>query len=138
MSESQEIPNTEQASGLVVSPEIAGDAGKIILERVSLAGATSFEREGFDGHIYVDTPDLKMLQVDVHGRHPRKRMVSGVRTYTVLDGEGTFTLGDETYSVNKGDLFVIPEGGEYEYEGLMTLFEANASTNGLIQDEKIQ
>jgi len=110
--------------------------------RVPLSATKRFEREGFSGNVYIPNDanlGFAALQVDVHGRHPRKRMLDGTtRSYYVADGEGTFTLGDITYTVSKGDLFVIPPNGEYEYEGNMTLLEFNISPDNSFQDEKLE
>lgn len=87
-----------------------------------------FDRDGFSGDVYVE-PDAGLgfsaLHVDVNGAHPLKRMVNATRSYLVLKGQGTFTLNGETREVAEGDLFVIPDGGDYKYEGKMQLFEFN-------------
>ncbi len=33
---------------------------------------------------------------------------TGSSVYTVFDGSGTVTVGDKTWSVTRGDLFVVP------------------------------
>ena len=33
---------------------------------------------------------------------------TGSSVYTVFDGSGTVTVGDQTWSVSRGDLFVVP------------------------------
>ena len=67
-------------------------------------------------------------------------MVDATRSYLVLEGSGTFTLNGESSEVKQGDLFVIPDGGEYEYEGEMKLFEFNVpgttSENSITLDPK--
>lgn len=130
--------NTAREAGRLVFEFIKPEAPK----KVSLSETDHFEREGFSGNVYVPkeaNTGFFALQVDVHGRHPRKRMLEGTtRTYYVADGEGTFTLGDETHTVAKGDLFIIPPGGEYEYEGKMTLFEFNVSPDNSFRDEKLE
>jgi mannose-6-phosphate isomerase-like protein (cupin superfamily) len=110
-------------------------------KRIQLSEATDFEREGFDGHVYVPSEagiGFNVLSVDVHGSHPRKRMLGDTtRTYYVIDGTGSFTLGDTTTEVQAGDLFVIPPEGEYEYNGQMRLLEVNVSPSNGFQDEKL-
>ncbi len=113
--------------------------------RIPLNETSHFDREGFSGNVYPIPEGLgiKALLVEVHGRHPRKRMLEGTtRTYLVTDGIGTFTLGSEdgdtSYDVSTGDLFVIPAGGEYEYDGAMTLFEVNVSPDESFGDEKLE
>ena len=107
--------------------------------RIQLTETEGFSREGFDGHIYTELgSNFNALRVDVHGNHPRKRMLGDTtRNYLVIDGTGRFTIRDETFDVQPGDLFVIPPEGEYQYEGQMTLFEFNVSPSGNIQDQKL-
>lgn len=110
--------------------------------RVPLSQATHFDRDGFSGDVYVPK-EAKLgfiaLQVDVHGRHPRKRILEGnTRSYYVANGEGTFTLGEDVHQVQQGDLFVIAAGSEYEYEGMMTLLEFNVSPENSFGDEKLE
>lgn len=109
-------------------------------KRIQLSETEGFSREGFDGHIYYSAPNgtLSLLRIDVHGSHPRKKMLGDTtRTYTVLNGTGSFTVGEETFDVQPGDVYVIPPGGEYHYQGEMTLDEVNSSPSGNIQDQKL-
>src|SRR5580698_7300571 len=115
---SEEAPNSDQTP-----------------RRIRLDETDGFSREGFDGHVYVPSEagvGFNVLSVDVHGNHPRKRMVGDTtRTYYVIDGTGSFTIGDSSTEVQAGDLFVIPPEGEYEYSGQMRLLEVNVSpSNG--------
>ncbi len=109
--------------------------------RIGLDQTDHFEREGFSGDVYISKDAQQgfiALRVDVHGHHPRKRILDGnTRSYFVAEGEGTFTIGEERHSVAQGDLYVIPAGGEYEYEGRMTLFEFNISPDNSFGDEKL-
>ncbi len=110
-------------------------------KKIRLSDTDGFQREGFDGHVYVPSDagtGFNVLSVDVHGSHPRKRMMGDTtRTYYVIDGTGSFTLGDDTSEVSSGDLFVIPPDGEYEYSGQMRLLEVNVSPNNEFRDEKL-
>jgi mannose-6-phosphate isomerase-like protein (cupin superfamily) len=110
-------------------------------KRVQLNETEGFQREGFDGHVYVPSEagmGFNVLSVDVHGSHPRKRMLGDTtRTYYVIEGTGSFTLGDATTEVQAGDLFIIPPEGEYEYNGQMRLLEVNVSPSNGFQDEKL-
>jgi len=110
--------------------------------RIQLSETQSFTRDGFDGHEYIAKSEglgLTALAVDVHGTHPRKRMLGDTtRTYFVLEGTRTFILGDKSYEVIPGDCFTIPPDGEYEYSGLMRLLEVNVSPTNEFRDEKLQ
>ena len=131
MTQPENIPNLEP------TPIQTGESF-----RVPLSEATHFDRDGFSGDIFVPKEaklGFMALQVDVHGRHPRKRILDGnTRSYYVANGEGTFTLGDDAHQVRQGDLFVIPAGSEYEYEGIMTLLEFNVSPDNSFGDEKLE
>jgi hypothetical protein len=111
---------------------------------VKIDDVQPFERPGFQGLPQVTLEQglgFSALTIWVEGNHPRKRMLEGTRTYYVADAnpKGTFTLGNEVREVEEGDLFVIPEGGEYSYQGDMTLFEVNIpSVAGLVRDEKLE
>ena len=87
------------------------------------------ERDGFSYRPLVQTPEgrgFNVNLVDVHGRHYKTAMQGGAtRNYFVIDGEGTLTLDGQAHEVHRGDLFVIPDGHDYEYEGTMQLFEFN-------------
>ena len=109
--------------------------------KISLSETDSFECPEFDGHVYV-APDtnqgFNVLAIDVHGGHPRKRMLGDTtRTYYVIEGSGSFTVGDDIHNVAQGDLFVIPPDGEYSYDGQMRLLEVNISPTNTFQDEKL-
>lgn len=126
-----------------MSEAAENEPGKKPGKKIALDSARHFERDGFSGDVYVE-PDagfgFSALHVDVHGRHPLKQMVDATRSYLILEGSGTFTLNGEKSEVKKGDLFVIPDGGEYEYEGQMELFELNVpgttSENSITLDPK--
>lgn len=109
-------------------------------QKIPLSDTQNFDREGFSGQVYIPpqaNAGFNALMVDVHGSHPRKRMVDTTRVYLVMEGSGTFTLGENVNGVQKGDLFVIPPGGEYEYEGQMQLFEFNVSPDNSFKDETL-
>jgi mannose-6-phosphate isomerase-like protein (cupin superfamily) len=109
--------------------------------RISKSDTTSFERDGFTGHVYVPSEEgagFNVLSVNVHGAHPRKQMLDDTtRTYYVLSGEGSFSINDTIYEVETGDLFVIPPDNEYEYSGQMQLLEVNVSPSNGFSDRKV-
>ncbi|HEV7453976.1 MAG TPA: hypothetical protein VGO07_01830 [Candidatus Saccharimonadales bacterium] len=120
------------------------DEAKIIKtpvsEKISLSDAEDFSRPGFDGHVYVPSEagaGFNTLLVDVHGRHPLKRMVDTTRTYFVVAGSGTFTLDGAASAVAVGDLFVVAPGSTYAYEGQMQLLEVNISPDNSFKDETL-
>ena len=97
-------------------------------KKISLKDTFHFDRNGFSGDVFVGTEQgsgYNALLVDVHGKHYRTGIQWATRNYFVVDGEGKFTLDGVAHQVQKGDLYVIPDGHDYEYEGNMKLFEFN-------------
>lgn len=108
--------------------------------KIPLKDTVKFQRSGFDGHIYIQTDDkagFNALLIDVHGSHPKKLMVDTTRIYYVVEGEGSFIIDGEVHQVDKDNLFIIPAGHEYEYEGNMKLFEVNISPDNSFKDQKL-
>jgi mannose-6-phosphate isomerase-like protein (cupin superfamily) len=110
-------------------------------EKISLNETFRFDNEGFSGNVYVEGDSgqgFNALLVEVHGHHPRKRILEGnTRAYYVVSGTGTFILEEVEHHVQENDLFVIPAGGEYEYTGEMKLFEFNVSPDNIFGDQKL-
>ena len=90
----------------------------------ALADQLAIEKEGYGGtvepgHAAVRYTDpgcgqdvLPTIRVEFH-RIARNAETAPVRetgssVYTVFDGSGTVTVGDRTWSVTRGDLFVVP------------------------------
>lgn len=94
-------------------------------KKISLSQTKHFDKDGFSGDIYVDAKDYNALLVDVHGRHYKTGMKGATRNYLVIEGNGAFTIDGKTHQVKKGDLYIIPDGHNYEYEGEMKFFEFN-------------
>lgn len=109
--------------------------------KISLNDTIQFEREGFTGSVYIDGKNnegFNALQIDVHGKHPKKQILKGTtRSYYVVEGIGTFTLNGEIHKVEQGDLFVVSSGSKYEYEGSMKLFEFNVSPDSSFGDKTL-
>ena len=90
----------------------------------ALADQLAIEKEGYKatvepGHAAVRYTDpatgqdvLPTIRVEFHriARHTETAPVkeTGSSVYTVFDGSGTVTVGDKTWSVSRGDLFVVP------------------------------
>lgn len=71
--------------------------------------------------------DLSITWAQLDGEHPRLSTSASTRAYYILDGEGTFELGDETpIGVGAHDVIVVPPGVIYGYRGKMTLLIINA------------
>ena len=90
----------------------------------ALADQLALEREGYPGTVepghaavrYTDPVTggdvLPTIRVELHriarGAETRPVRETGSSVYAVFDGSGTVTVGDATWSVSRGDLFVVP------------------------------
>lgn len=108
---------------------------------ISLQDTEHFDREWFSGDIYVNKSQARWftaLRIEVNGKHPRKELKDGTtRTYFVISGEWEFTIDWKSKKVSEGDFFIIEPWHQYEYEGIMVLFETNISPNNTFKDELI-
>jgi RimJ/RimL family protein N-acetyltransferase/mannose-6-phosphate isomerase-like protein (cupin superfamily) len=127
----------------------AREAGRLVYElarkpsrHIKPSETEYFDRGGFEGHVYVPKEageGFNALVIDVHGRHPEKRILAGnTRSYFVIDGSGTFVVDGEVQEAEKGDLLVIEAGSVYQYEGSMQLFEFNVSPDNSFGDQKLE
>ena len=144
MSKESGYPKFEEGSNRNAPESVQLGEELVMPFKVNPDDLDAFERPGFKGFIQVSLErDLgfSALTIWANGEHPKKRMLEGTRIYYVADSvpNGTFTIGDVSHNVKEGDLFVIPQGGEYSYAGEMTLFEVNIpSEEGIIEDEKVE
>ncbi|MDQ6525865.1 cupin domain-containing protein [Nocardioides sp. LHD-245] len=90
----------------------------------ALADQLAVEREGFGGTVepghaavrYTDPATgrdvLPTIRAEMHrvarGAETAPVRETGSSVYQVFDGSGTVTVGDHTWSVSRGDLFVVP------------------------------
>lgn len=96
--------------------------------RIPLAKTKPYERIGFKAFPYIDVlQDLgfNALRIQVHDERSEVKVIGATRVYLVLEGIGSFTLNGEKHWAEEGDLFVVPGGETYKYDGKMTLFEFN-------------
>ena len=59
------------------------------------------------------------------GAETRKRQDVGSSVYQVFEGQGHAVVGDQTYDVEKGDIFVVPSWAPFQLqaESQFDLFE---------------
>jgi len=91
------------------------------------------EKEGFTAFLYnlkEDHPSFNTVYVDCHKSHEKVYVKASHRIYFVIEGEGTFTVDNETNQVKKNDVIVIEPTKEYSYKGEMKLFEVNFPATG--------
>ncbi len=95
--------------------------------RVRLEDIEHFDRGDYGGWKYVaEFGDLGFtaLRAHVEGQHPLKE-VDAARVYFIISGEGWFHFEEKSFRAEANDLFIIPPGSSYSYEGKMEMFEFN-------------
>jgi hypothetical protein len=108
--------------------------------KLSLAQAEFFEREGFNGNVYIKKADNKgfnALLVNCITNHYRARLKNATRAYLVLEGKGSFVVNEKEYSAEPYDFFLISDGDIYEYHGQMKLFELNVPATDRKNEERL-
>ena len=71
-------------------------------------------------------PGLSITWVRIWGDHRRMRTDEADRAYYVIDGTGSFQVGDEPEAaVGAGDVVLIPSGIAYAFTGQMTYLVMN-------------
>ncbi len=81
----------------------------------------SFEKLGHRGKLFEPNRHLASsshLIVEIDGRLPAwLKQCECDFVYYVLDGEGTFLIGDHKEDCRQGDLVTVPKGTRFSYEG---------------------
>lgn len=99
------------------------DASNMSNPRKILPKTPTFEQKGLKGYAYpMENGNMEAYVVDVATGHDTF-IVSRkcVHVYSVLQGNGIFTIDGTTYPVNEGDLIEVLPGFEYTYSGTMRL-----------------
>jgi len=86
--------------------------------------SVSFTGKGLLGYSFgpLKQKDLEIYYVEVEKGHDVFMVSKTItRTYYVLSGSGHFTIENERYPVEAGELLEVPPSVEYSYSGKMTL-----------------
>ena len=65
------------------------------------------------------------------GLYPKTASETNDRAYFVIEGEGTFHVGDESWRVGPDDTIYVPKGTPYSIEGKMKIVIINSPAFGL-------
>lgn len=87
-------------------------------------GSWTFRGKGLCGYSFgsLKQKDVEVLYIESETGHDTFMICKGVtRTYYVLGGVGSFTIGGREYRVGPGVLVEVPAGVEYTYSGRMTM-----------------
>ena len=73
-----------------------------------------------------NTPDISVTWVRLWGHHKRMVCDRSDRPYYIIQGDGTFQIGnDQPFKVTAGEFVYIPRGVPYEFCGNMTYLVMN-------------
>ena len=83
----------------------------------------TFQQKGLKGHAYnLTNKELEIYNVDVTQGHDNYIISKKCfHIYYILEGKGTFDIGNKIEEVSKGSLVEIPPKVEYTYSGNMKL-----------------
>ncbi len=71
-------------------------------------------------------PGISITWVRIWGDHQRMRTDEADRAYYIVEGTGSFEVGDEpAAAVATGDVVLIPKGTPYAFTGQMTYLVMN-------------
>jgi mannose-6-phosphate isomerase-like protein (cupin superfamily) len=93
-----------------------------------LRDAIKVKRDGFIAYVYnmkSDYSSVNTIYVECHKNHERVYVKNSHRIYFLLEGNGSFNVGEQNYKVEQHDVVIIEPQVEYSYEGKMKLFEVN-------------
>lgn len=96
--------------------------------KFKLKGAHKFGWPGLNGWAYNSKEDFENASAayfEVTEKHGKVKTTRSDRIYFVIDGEGEFTVNNDTFSVEKSDVIIIPKNTPYDYKaknGILKLF----------------
>lgn len=84
---------------------------------------SSFSQMGLNGYNYeLDTKDISISVEDCFKGHDKYHTnVYSKKIYYVVEGNGTFKIGENLIEVKKDDLIEIPKNTEFVFAGKMKL-----------------
>ncbi len=109
--------------------------------KIPLSDDRLHDKGDFQARFYVekgDRIDFNALLVDCLTRHYKTKLKGAARMYLVLEGDGSFTVNGKKEVAQKYDLFILNDGDDYEYEGVMKLFEFNVPATDKSNEEKLE
>ncbi len=87
--------------------------------KFQLKNARKFGWEGLSGWAYNSKEEFENASTayfEVTNKHGKVKTTRSDRIYFVIDGEGEFTVNNETFSVQKSDVIIIPKNTPYDYK----------------------
>ena len=92
-------------------PEIAAPEDALVMRRLV--------------HRDAHAADLSVTWVRLDGRHRRLRTDHSTRVYYIVEGSGTFVVGDDRFDASEGDVVLVPRSTPYEFWGRLTYLVVN-------------
>lgn len=87
--------------------------------KFTLQDASQYGWEGLTAHNFrfEDINEgMSVVHVESIVRHGEVSTHERKRLYYILEGQGTFYIGDESFLFQAGDLIVVPPNTKYDYE----------------------
>ncbi len=97
-------------------PDLSRVIGRPSVQGRSVVSAQDFERLGC-GVFRTET------------RHGRIKNLASDRLYLILEGQGSFTVADDTFDVAPGDVVIVPRNTPYDYAGNLKVFLVHSPAN---------
>lgn len=58
-----------------------------------------------------------VVRTHLDGKHPYMKNISSNRTYYLINGKGTFYVGEEKINLDTGEMLIIPKDTKYAFKG---------------------
>jgi mannose-6-phosphate isomerase-like protein (cupin superfamily) len=84
------------------------------------------------GYGYNSKADFERLSCGVFTTNSRHGLIKNVRSdrlYLILEGEGEFTVGNQTFAVKQDDVVIVPRSTPYDYQGQLKVFLVHSPAN---------
>ena len=100
--------------------------------KFKLRDAKQFGWEGLDGWSLSSKEDFERASAamfEVTEKHGKIKSLVSDRIYLILEGSGEFTINEDTVSVEKNDVIIVPKNTPYDYKttkGKLRLFLVHA------------
>lgn len=74
-------------------------------------------KELFDSN----NPSVSIAKIKLSGTNEKNKNTSCHNFYYILEGKGSFSVGNQKYSIKKGDLVCIPKNTTYQDSGRLVM-----------------
>ena len=89
--------------------------------KVILPKEPSFTRKGFAGYTYPLSTKMQISHIDCFDKHDNYFTYGKTFVYYIIEGSGTFKIGDTFFDVKAGEMIEVPADTKTSYKGPMKL-----------------